>query len=188
VGLLGRRLRAIVATGALLALAVSLASRADAASVVSGYAGVPDHVKGRLHTDGTLTIGGTETLSVTGLPGKFRLAALVEPAGETTDCFDFNEGFCLPQPLFHVAGTPRFHSSRKGRAALTFVMPPGVEFVNFANPLQSHPVNFVNGDRVLVYVQTTIRHRDRRGGAVSVSFPVAAAHVVVEVPAPPPSG
>jgi hypothetical protein len=163
------------------------AALAGSSAVVDVGTSIPGNVHGKLHTDGTLTVGQQETISITKLPGKFRLAAFVEPPQPTTagpsPCLDFeNFAFCVPQPLFRVPGTPRFHSSRKGRGTLTFVMPPGNEFISFSDPLQSHPVYFTNGQTVEIDVDTTVKHRDRRGHRVGVTFPVGLVRAVVEVP------
>ena len=132
--------------------------------------------KGKIHTDGTLTVGQQETISVTGLPGKYRLAGYISPAPTANSCFDFDiDAYCFPPPLFRVAGTPRFKSSRKGRATLTFVMPPGYELVSFEDPLKSHPIYLVNGQTVHVEVDTTLKRRVRNG-VFSVTGPIAEGH------------
>jgi hypothetical protein len=142
-------------------------------------------IHGKVHTDGTLTVGQQETISVTRLGGKHRLAAYISPPPTATICFDFDvDGYCFPQPLFRVAGTPAFKSSRKGRARLTFVMPPGYEFINFANPLASHPVDLVNNQTVHVDVDTTVKRRIRNA-TYSLTGTVASAIAVVEVPPTP---
>jgi hypothetical protein len=186
VGFPGRRTLSIAAALALAAALLPAFAQAGS-SVVSIGGGIPGRILGKLHTDGTLTVGQQETLRINKLPGKFRLAAYVEPPPPTTagptPCNDFEHfAFCVPQPLFRVPGTPRFHSSRKGRGTLTFVMPPGNEFISFSDPLQSHPVYFTNGQTVEIDVQTTLKHRNRRGDRVSVTFPVASDKAVVEVP------
>lgn len=183
-GLLGRR-----GVG-LAALATAMLCVLGGATVAQ--AGVFDEldkelskVKGKIRTDGTLTVGQQETIALKGLPGKYRLAAYIEPPPSASTCFDFDlDGYCFPQPLFRVSGTPRFRSSRKGRATLTFVMPPAYEFVSFGDPLQSHPVYLVNGQTVHVDVETTIKRRV--GNSVyAVSGSVAKAIAVVEVPPAP---
>jgi hypothetical protein len=184
VGLLGRRTRAVVALAALCALAIGADARAGQPSVsIFEY---PGKVHGKIHTDGTFTVGQQETLTVTGLPGKYRLQAYVFAPSGAQECFQLNEVFCEAEPLFRVPGTARFRSSKKGRASLTFVTPPGYQVSNFKDPLKSHPVYFINGQAIDLEVDATYRER-RHGRLAQITSPVDQAVVVAEVPAPPPS-
>jgi hypothetical protein len=177
-----------IAFGALF-LAIGLPAVATAAgsinsSTVVGGGGIFD--SGIVRTDGTLTVGGQETLYVKRIPTKpkLRLAASVyPPAVSPGPCVQFPSGFCVPQPLFRAPGTPRLRVSHKGRGRLTFVMPPGVEFENFSNPLQDHLVPFTNGEKVEVDIEGTFK-RNRHS---TVGGPIADTEAVVEVPPPPPS-
>jgi hypothetical protein len=143
----------------------------------------PGKIHGKLHTDGTLTVGQPETLTITKLPGKFTLNADVQPPPTASECFNFNiDAFCEAEPLFAVGtGRTRFKSSRKGRATFTFTMPPGYEFTNFKDPLQSHPVYFVNGQTAHIEVDVTYVAR-RRGRLAEIISPADTVSAVVEVP------
>jgi hypothetical protein len=139
----------------------------------------------KVSTDGTLTVGQQETLYATHVPRKpkMRLNAAISPPPTASDCFDFSvDAYCLPQPLFRVPGTPRLHRSHKGRGSLTFVMPPAYEYINFADPIQSHPVTLVNGQTVHVDLEGTWRK-----GNTTWTAPIADSIAVVEVRPPPPS-
>ncbi len=135
---------------------------------------------GKVRTDGTLTVGGQETLFAKGIPQKpkLKLSASVSPQyDEAPECFRFSVGFCLPEPLFRVPGTPKIKTSRKGRASLSFVMPGAVLFENFKDPLQSHPVPFTNGEKVEVDIEGTKKLRNG-----SATGPVASTTAVVQLP------
>jgi hypothetical protein len=180
--MLGRTGIATIASLGAAALVLSTASAAQA-GVFDDLERQLHKIHGKVHTDGTLTVGQQETISVTGLPGKHRLSAFISPPPTASTCFDFEtDGFCAPQPLFRVPGTPRLRSSRKGRGTLTFVMPPAYEFMDFGNPLNSHPIVLVNGQTVHVDIETTVKLRVRNG-SYAVTGPVADAIAVVEVPA-----
>jgi hypothetical protein len=182
VGLLGRRASVVAAisVGAILVLCTSASGQEG--GVFSDLDKELAKIKGKVHTDGTLTVGQQETISVTGLGGKHRLAGYISPPPTASTCFDFDvDGYCFPQPLFRVAGTPTFKSSRKGRARLTFVTPPAYEFINFTDPIQSHPIYLVNGQTVHVEVDTTVKRRVGNS-TYSLTGTIAKAIVVVEVP------
>jgi hypothetical protein len=105
-------------------------------------------IRGKMRTDGLLTVGQQETVSLRNLPPKSSLGIQIRPAGE---CFSPEQnGLCLPEPAYPVPGTPKFKTTGKGRARLTFVMPSGNLFLDFSDPLQSHPISFANGQVVRV--------------------------------------
>ena len=179
------RLATVGAATCLLGLAsTALAADGPGSSVVfvGGGAGGP-FGSAKVRTDGTLTVGGQEKLFVKGIQRKpkLKLAASVSPDfDETPECFELRAGFCLPEPLFRVPGTPKLRTSRKGRASLTFVMPGAVLFENFKDPLQSHQVPFSNGEKVEIEIEGTKKVRNG-----SVTGPVAITTAVVEVPPTP---
>jgi hypothetical protein len=168
---------------ALTSTAMGAEGPGDVPVGVGGGSGDSPFGKAKVRTDGTLTIGQQETLFVKRIPRKpkLRLAASVSPPYDATpECFQFNAGFCLPEPLFGVPGTPRMRASSKGRASLTFVMPGAVLFENFNDPIQSHPVSFTNGEAVEVEIEGTFKVRHG-----SVTGPLADTRAVAEVPSSP---
>jgi hypothetical protein len=185
VGLLGRRTRLFAAFGA-AAVALLCAATPVQAGVFSDLEKELHKIHGKVHTDGTLTVGAQETVTVTGLPGKYRLQGFVSAPPTAQECFQSFWSYCEPEPLFRAPGTPKFRSSKKGRARLTSVVPPGYQVDNFKDPLKSHPTYFVNGQTVHVEVYTTVT-RKRGNTSFSVTGPIGKAIAVVEVPAPPPS-
>jgi hypothetical protein len=140
--------------------------------------------RAKLRTDGTLTVGGQETISLKGAPPKQRLRADISAPPTATECDQFATGFCLSEPLFPAAGSPALRSSAKGRATFTFVMPGAYEFLNFSDPIQSHPIVLVNGQTIHldVYGVRVIR---RPHETTKISAELASAIVVVEVPPAP---
>ena len=166
---------------ALLFAVLNMPTQADAARH-------PKFHRTILRTDGLLTVGQQETLTVKGAPPRATLQATAEPSvTTTTQCFNFKTfDECLPEPLFSVfTGSSRFKASGKGRASLTFVMPPGFEFIDSRDPLKSHPVFYTDGERVPIGVSHYVEKHDRRGFSISISslgFTTATVQVL-----PPPS-
>jgi hypothetical protein len=166
----GRRAIAVVA--ALLLLCIGGVSAAQA--------------RGRLVTDGLLTVGGQETITVNRIPHlpHVRLSPAISPPVTATDCFKeapINLGFfeaCIPQPLYPVPGTPPMKRNKKGRASLTFVMPSAYEFIDYQDPTKSHPINLVDGQTVELTVD--LIWKPKSGGTAGGSFVYRS--VVVQVP------
>jgi hypothetical protein len=179
----GGRSRGIVVGVAVCALMCGLLSAP--ASAASRHHGFPRTI---VRTDGLLTVGQQETLTVKGAPPKATLETDVQPPfTAVTDCFNFktfNE--CPPEPLFSVStGSSRFKASRKGRASLTFVMPPGYEFIDGTDPLKSHPVYFTDGQTVAITVSRVIEKHLHGGFDISISsLGISSATVQVQPPAP----
>jgi hypothetical protein len=144
--------------------------------------------RGKVRTDGTLTVGQQETVLVKGPPGtKFKAA--IEPPRAAPVCsqFDFKHfAFCAPQPVFPVAGSPRFRTTRKGRASITFVMPPAYEYLDLDNPLQSRAIPLIDGQSIGFGV-SSIRVIHRPNSTVTFEVPLARTTAIVQVlPTPAP--
>jgi hypothetical protein len=166
--------------------------RAVVAAVIA-LLGVVDvsaaHARGKLRTDGLLTVGGQETLTVSGIP-KFphvRLIPSINAPPTATACYteSFDLGLfsaCLPQPLYPAPGTRPLKRNKKGRASLTFVMPSAYEFIDVRDPTKSHPVTLVDGQTV--YLAVDISYKPSPRTTVGGSF--LARSVVVQVPPPMP--
>jgi hypothetical protein len=138
---------------------------------------------GKLRSDGVMTVGQAETVTIKGLPPKLKVRLSV--SANDTRCQNFKVGFCVPTPARRASGTPRFRTSGKGRAVLTFVMPAGYEFLRLKAPFKTEHVSFTNGEPLLVdaTVDTSVRrHGESRhligiaqGGAVAEVLPPPAA-------------
>src|SRR4051794_11462890 len=142
----------------------------------------------RIRTDGLLTVGGQETLTVSHVPRRRqeRLRASISPPITAQNCFveppiEF-ELFspCLSQPLYPVPGTPGLKRNKKGRASLTFIMPPAYEYIDIHDPTQSHPVYLVDNQTVSVDLWV-ISHEGGGTTGEGLSSP----GVVVQVPPAP---
>jgi hypothetical protein len=155
---------------------------------IVGLASAEARVRPQVRTDGTLTVGGQERLTVSHVPRvphrKLKASIVAPIAASICNHESLNLGFfeaCLPQPLYPVAGTPRFKANKKDRASLTFVMPPAYEFIDFSDPTRSHPITLVDGQTIGVEID--IAYKPRSGGSAIASLAFGSA--VVEVPAPP---
>jgi hypothetical protein len=184
VAAMGRRGSAVAVIGLLLAALICSQAVAAGGStlVVIGGSGKDEKarfVAGRAKLrSGALTVGQTQTVVVKGLPAHFKLGAYVEPT--VLPICDQPNLSCYPQPLFPAAGTPRFRTSGKGRAVLTFVMPPAFELFNEIDPTQSHPIQFAEGQTAGVDISGFGRTRVR--GRSLPTFALAIARAPVHLP------
>jgi hypothetical protein len=173
--------------GKLLAVGLATTTVSVLLAQEAGAAGPPRHIRSaKVRTDGTLTVGGQETLTVRRVPAARheRLRAFIFPPPTAELCnteAPIEFGFfnpCIQEPLNPVPGTRNLKRSKKGRASLTFVMPPAYEYIDLHDPLQSHPIYLVDNQTVEVVIMLTSRPEPQ-----SVeSGPVAASSVVVDVP------
>jgi hypothetical protein len=184
----GRKGVALIAgCAASLALASSAVAK-EGSSSVTGYAPITPHgfhaIK--IRTDGTLTVGGQETLSVTRAPSRAKLKAYISPPPSATACFPDTFAFagCFPEPLYGPAGRIRFKASRKGHATLTFTMPAAYEYLDLDDPLRSHPVYLVNGQTVHVDI-TTLTVEKKPHVKTTFEQDLGSAIAIVEVPTAP---
>jgi hypothetical protein len=161
----GRGSHTAVAT--LVALAVALIVPA------SGVAGTPQvslsskgkhktkfvFLKARVGSDGFVTPGQPETISITRMAPKANIAVFIEAPPTTIQCGELY--FCDPAPAGPAPGSPPFVANKKGRAVLTFVMPDTyyLETDPF-NPKIRQPVAFADQQRIHIDVEgsSKIRH------------------------------
>jgi hypothetical protein len=170
----GRR-RSSVAVVAVIALgAVGGASLAAADEEV--------FQNGKLRSDGVMTVGQPETVTIKGLPPKLKVRMSV--FANDMRCQNFKTVFCSPAPAKRAAGTARFRTSAKGRATLTFVMPAGYDVLNLKN-LKSDHASFTNGEPLLV--EATVDTAARRHGESVHLIGIAQGNAVAEVLPPPPT-
>jgi hypothetical protein len=134
-----------------------------------------ERVKGKAFALGTFTPGQVEQIAVKGMPKKGKIHALLGFAGAPGGCSGVF--VCLPVLLQRAAGTPRFQTTGRGRALISFVMPTHYQrfrIDNLNSPNES--VAFVNGQRLLIEVDGIATHRDKQ------TFGIAVARTTVEIP------
>jgi hypothetical protein len=190
---MGRTLRRVRVVYAIALAALLAAPAAASAGSGSGYAPIaPDgkFVRAKVRTDGLLTVGGQETLTVSHVPRRRheRLSASISAPITAQACFaeppiEFGFFFssCLPEPLYPVPGTRSLKRNKKGRGSLTFIMPAAYEYIDFHDPTQSHPVNLVDNQTISVDIVLISRPEPRSIEAESL----ASTSVVVQVPPSP---
>jgi hypothetical protein len=162
-----------------------------AASAGSGYAPLSKRfVRAKVRTDGLLTVGGQETLTVSHVPRARheRLKASISAPITAQNCFvepPIEFGFlfssCLPEPLYPAPGTSALKRNKKGRGSLTFIMPAAYEFIDFHDPTQSHPVYLVDNQTISVDITLVSRPDPHSTSAESL----ASTSAVVQVPPSP---
>jgi hypothetical protein len=135
---------------------------------------------GKLRSDGVMTVGQPEKVIIKGLPPKLKVRVSV--SANDARCQNFKTVFCTPTPAKRAAGTPRFRTSAKGRATLTFVMPAGYDVLNLKN-LKTEHASFTNGEPLLV--DATVDTAARRHGESVHLIGIAQGNAVAEVPPPP---
>jgi hypothetical protein len=178
--------RAGVILCAALALAGSVALALSSASA-SVRPTPPDSIsrKGKLATDGVLTVGQPETVQVTKLPPRVKLRLEISPP-LTGSCGNFDKFICISAaPIPPVPGTPAFRTNGKGRATLTFSMPDHYDLLNSRNLVDRTPVAFPNGQGVVVVASGI--HRERLHGHKELIFAFAQSGAVVETARPAPA-
>jgi hypothetical protein len=166
--------------GVVLCAALALAGTIGLA--VSSASGDEEIIrKGKLATDGVMTVGQPETVFIKGLPPRKKVRVSVTANDQR--CQSVKAGFCTPEPASRLAGTPRFRTSGKGRAVLTFVMPTGYDFLHLKPPFKSQPTPFTNGEPLLI--DATVDAAVRIHGESRHLIGIAQAGAVAEVPQPP---
>jgi hypothetical protein len=120
--------------------------------------------KTRVVSDGIVTPGQPETVSISRMPPRTRFKAAIEPPPTTPQCGEFY--FCDVAPVSPAPGTPPFRTSGKGRALITFVMPSTYNIATDPfDPSTRRPVAWADGQSVHIDVQgVKQRHRVRKIG------------------------
>ena len=166
-------------------LAVAAAALACAVLPAAAHASTPPlqqakvkfvFLKARVFADGFVTPNQLETVSISGMPARADFKLFIEPPPTTPQCGEFY--FCDTAPTEPAPGTPPYRSNGKGKATVTFVMPPSY-FVE-TDPFHAHVgmlVNWMNGQAVHIDVEATKRTKKVR----TDSFGFARA--VVQIPA-----
>jgi hypothetical protein len=118
-------------------------------------------LRARVVSDGVVTPGQLETITVSRLAPRAPVKVWVEPPPTTPECGELY--FCDPAPTVPAEGTAAYRSSGKGQAQLTFVV-PGSYFVetNPFHPSEGHLSNFANGQSIHIDVAAGQTHRGVR--------------------------
>jgi hypothetical protein len=134
-----------------------------------------ERVKGKAFPFGTFTPGQVESIAVQGMPKKGKVRALMGFAGAPGGCSGVF--VCLPVALQRAEGTPRFHTTGRGRAVISFVMPTHYQrfrIDNLNSPNES--VAFVNGQRLLIEIDGISSHREKQ------TFGIAIGRTTLQIP------
>ncbi len=115
-------------------------------------------LKAKVGSDGFVTPGQPETISITRMAPKARIAIFIEAPPTTIQCGELY--FCDAAPAVPATGSPPFKADKKGRALLTFVMPDtyNLETDPF-NPKVRTPVTFADQQRIHINVEGASRTR-----------------------------
>jgi hypothetical protein len=159
----GRRSKLGPASCAALALALVTAAAADSPQSALSAERQTKFVfkKARVLSDGYVTPGQPETISVSRLAPKARVKVFIEPPPITIQCGELY--FCDPAPTAPAPGSPPYRSNHKGRAELTFIVPDTywVEMDPF-NPKIRQPVRFMDQQRVHIDVSASSKTKHVR--------------------------
>jgi hypothetical protein len=111
-------------------------------------------LKAKVVSDGFVTPGQPETISVSRLAPKGNIAVFIEPPPTTLQCGELY--FCDVAPAGPAPGSPPFVADKKGKATITFVMPDTyyLETDPF-NPKIRQPVRFADQQRIHIDVQNS---------------------------------
>ena len=116
-------------------------------------------LKAAVGSDGFVTPGQPETISISRMAPKAPIAVFIEPPPTTLQCGELY--FCDVAPAAPATGSPPFAANAKGRVVLTFMMPDSyyLETDPF-NPKIRTPVTFADQQRIHIDVQGTskIKH------------------------------
>jgi hypothetical protein len=161
----GRGKNAALAWTAALAAALVVAATA-VATVPANDLSAKRHVKfiflkARVVSDGYITPGQPETISVSRLAPKAPVEVLIEAPPITLQCGELY--FCDPAPAAPAPGSPPFRSDKKGRAVLTFITPDTyyLETDPFSPKIRS-PVHWMDQQRVHIDVDSSSKSKHVR--------------------------
>jgi hypothetical protein len=120
--------------------------------------------KARVASDGFLTPGQSETVTVSHIPAKTEFKMAIEPPPTTLQCGQLY--FCDVAPVAPAPGAPPFRTNGKGEAVVSFVMPTTYNVATDPfDPATRRPVAWANEQRVHIDVQGVKRkHKVRKVG------------------------
>jgi hypothetical protein len=117
--------------------------------------------KGRITSDGFLTPGQAETVTVFHMPPRTNFKMGIEPPPITLQCGQFY--FCDIAPALPAPGSAPFRTDKKGVAVVSFLMPSTYNIApDPFNPKTRTPVAWANGQRVHIDVQGIKRLPNKR--------------------------
>lgn len=117
--------------------------------------------KAHVASDGLLTPGQPETVSVYDMPPKTDFKIAIEPPPITFQCGQ--QYFCDVAPALPAPGSPPFRTNKKGKAVVTFTMPTTYNIsTDPFDPSTRQPVAWANGQRVHIDVQGIKRLKHKR--------------------------
>ena len=120
-------------------------------------------LKARVGSDGFVTPSQPETISISRMAPKGRIAVFIEPPPTTLQCGELY--FCDAAPAAPAPGSPPFVADRKGRAVITFVMPETYDLeTDPFNPKIRRPVAYADQQRIHIDVEgsSRIKHVKRQ--------------------------
>ena len=152
---------------ATLALTLGLAGTAAAAQPAQPLAKQRTKVilyKTRVASDGFVTPGQPETVTVSHMPRRTNFKMAIEAPPTTLQCGQFY--FCDLAPVRPAPGSPPFRTDSKGEAVVTFVMPSTYNVATDPfDPATRRAVAFADDQRIHIDVQGVKRkHRVKKIG------------------------
>jgi hypothetical protein len=130
--------------------------------------------KARVRSDGSVTPGQQEWITVAKVPPRAKLKVAIEPPPTTPQCGQYY--FCRSVRVSPVPGTPPYRSSAKGRATLSFIMPSHYTIQSDPfRPSTRQSVAFADGQAVHIDVLGT--KRTRTATRVGFGFGRAVVHI-----------
>jgi hypothetical protein len=120
--------------------------------------------KSRVASDGFLTPGRVETVTVSRLPARNRFKMAIEAPPTTLQCGQLY--FCDVAPVSPAPGSPPFFTTKKGQAVVSFVMPDTYNIATDPfDPATRRPVTWADGQRVHIDIEGVKRkHRMKKIG------------------------
>jgi hypothetical protein len=148
---------------AALALALGVAGGAAAQPVAQSAKKKVKVVffKAHVRSDGFLTPGQPETVTVFDMPPKTHFRMAIEPPPITLQCGQFF--FCDFAPALPAPGSPPFRTNKKGEAVVTFMTPTTYNIsTDPFDPSTRRPVAWANAQRVHIDIQGVKRLKHKR--------------------------
>ena len=109
-------------------------------------------LKTRIASDGFVTPGQPETVTVSHMPRRTNFKMAIEAPPTTLQCGQFY--FCDLAPVRPAPGSPPFRTDSKGEAVVTFVMPSTYNLATDPfDPSTRRPVAWANDQRIHIDVQ-----------------------------------